>query len=176
MNTAQLNQKPRSQLESSRNQQTDLDNLTRSDGLNGEEWHPDSGATNHITSNIQNLNLGNSTCTQNVHMGDGEAIRISYVGNESIKGKRQLYLNNLLRVPKIKKNLISVSQFANDNNAYIEFHPKFFLVRDLLSQDVLLQGKMDNGLYKFTSDKSRDRCDEEKWKRCIHNSYKYKCI
>lgn len=68
-----------------------------------------------------------------------------------MNGKRQLFLHNLLRVPKIKKNLISVSQFANDNNVYFEFYPKYCLVRDMLTKNILLQGNSENGLYKFNS-------------------------
>lgn len=33
-----------------------------------------------------------------------------------------LKLKNLLLVPSIIKNLVSVSQFAKDNNVYFEFH------------------------------------------------------
>lgn len=104
-NVAQLNQNPKAQTDNNKMQNANSETGNKTDDLQSEEWYPDSGATNHITNSIQNLNLGNRnyTGTQTVHMGNGEALNITHVGNGIIKGKRQLYLNNLLRVPKIKK-------------------------------------------------------------------------
>lgn len=70
-----------------------------------EEWYPDSGATNHITNNLENLNLGNKEYkgTQSILLGNGRSINITHTGNANIFGKRELHLNNLLRVPQIKK-------------------------------------------------------------------------
>lgn len=42
-------------------------------------------------------------------------------------------------------------QFANYNDVYFEFHPKFRLFRDLLNKDILLHGSMDKGLYMFNN-------------------------
>lgn len=71
-------------------------------------------------------------------MGNGKCIKISHTCNTFIKGKKKLFLHNLLRVPKIKKNLISVPQFVNDNKVYFEFYPKCCLVRDILTKGILL--------------------------------------
>lgn len=61
-----------------------------------------------------------------------------------------LTLNNLLLVPHITKNLMSVSKFAQDNNVFFEFHPKFCVVRSQASSEVLLRGSVgSDGLYKF---------------------------
>lgn len=64
-----------------------------------------------------------------IHMGNGKYIAITHTGNSYIMGKGQLYLNNLLRVPLIRKNLLSVSRFAKDNNVYFWFYPQHCLVR-----------------------------------------------
>lgn len=103
-----------------------------------------------------------------IHMGNGEAINITHVRTSNIQGKRRLYLNNLSKIPQIKRNLMSVYQFANDNNVYLEFHPKF-----LLTQDISLRGKLDRGLYKFDFGNTRKskignmRCDS--FESCIKN-------
>lgn len=47
--------------------------------------------------------------------------------------------------------MLSVSQFAADNNVYLEFHPKTCSVKDKFSNNILLHGKLHNGLYKFDS-------------------------
>uniref|UniRef100_A0A151UEF3 Uncharacterized protein n=1 Tax=Cajanus cajan TaxID=3821 RepID=A0A151UEF3_CAJCA len=40
-----------------------------------------------------------------------------------------LSLNNLLLVPSITKNLVSVSQFARDNDVFFEFHSNYCFVK-----------------------------------------------
>lgn len=151
--------------QSRNNADNTTDDANKSDDINTEEWFPDSGATNHMTNNLQNLNLGNMSYTgkHSVAMGNGETINISHIETCTIEGTRSLYLNNLLRVPSIKKNLISVSQFAKENNVYFEFHPGFCLVRDLLNKNILLQGKLDQGLYKFSNMRKRSFCNNLEW-------------
>jgi len=66
-------------------------------------------------------------------------------------------LSNLLHVPHIKKNLISVHQFTYDNQVFLEFHPHFFRVKDLHTGKLLLQSPSKGGLYpcpSFSSPKS----------------------
>ena len=55
----------------------------------------------------------------------------------------------LLYVPEIIKNLLSVSKFANDNHVSFEFHPISCFVKDLATRVVLLQGQLKVGLYVF---------------------------
>lgn len=49
-------------------------------------------------------------------MGNDESTKITHTRNSYIQGERVLCPINLLRVPQIKKNLLSVSQFVSDNN------------------------------------------------------------
>jgi histone deacetylase 1/2 len=58
-----------------------------------------------------------------------------------------LHLKNILHVPKAKKNLVYVHRLAADNNAYFEFHPNFFLVKDQETKKTLLEGRCKGGLY-----------------------------
>lgn len=61
-----------------------------------------------------------------------------------------LKLKNLLLVPSITKNLVSVSQFARDNNVFFEFHPDMCFVKSQVSSKILLQGSLGkDGLYQF---------------------------
>lgn len=63
-----------------------------------------------------------------------------------------LHLNNVLHVPGINKNLISVSKFAYDNNAYLQFHPFHYVMKSQVNDQVMLQGKLDSaGLYPIHS-------------------------
>lgn len=62
-----------------------------------------------------------------MHIGNVQGLSINSVGSMSFTSPfsphTNLKLNNLLHVPSITKNLVSVSQISRDNNVYFEFHP-----------------------------------------------------
>ena len=64
---------------------------------------------------------------------------------------RNLLLNNVLHVPEAHKNLISVHCFTSDNSAFMEFHPNYFLVKDLDTKKIMLKGSCRRGLYPLPS-------------------------
>jgi len=51
-----------------------------------------------------------------------------------------LSLPNLLHVPNISKNLISVSKFVKDNHVYLEFHVNYFYVKKKDTNKIILKG------------------------------------
>ncbi|KAL5772666.1 hypothetical protein ACOSQ2_012590 [Xanthoceras sorbifolium] len=63
--------------------------------------------------------------------------------------KHTFYLKKILHIPHIKKNLLSVSKFVKDNQVFLEFHPRYCLVKDQCSRKVLLHGVLRNRLYVF---------------------------
>lgn len=75
-------------------QQLNPKSLTRAEDIASEDRYPDSGATNHLTNNLQNLNLDNKGYTgmPTIHMENGKTINITHVGTSNIQGKRHLYL------------------------------------------------------------------------------------
>jgi len=73
---------------------------------------------------------------------------ISHVGSASfIFSRRKFILNQLLRVPSISKNLLSVQKFAFDNSVFFEFHSSYFLIKDIQTKAILHQGPTKDGLY-----------------------------
>ena len=54
-------------------------------------------------------------------------------------------------MPSISQNLLSVHQFAKDNNVFFEFHPSFFCIKDLFSGATFLSGKSKDDLYPLHS-------------------------
>jgi histone deacetylase 1/2 len=60
-------------------------------------------------------------------------------------------LNNILHVPKASKSLVFVHRLARDNNAYLEFHPDRFFVKEQRTKKILHTGKCEGGLYPFKS-------------------------
>jgi hypothetical protein len=78
----------------------------------------------------------------------GKKTRSSKLSTPSI-----FVLNQVLLVPEIQKNLISMYQFCVDNEVYFEFHSYYFVVKDYLGK-VLHRGHLNNGLYRFTNKSS----------------------
>jgi len=58
-----------------------------------------------------------------------------------------LNLCNVLYVPEITKNLLSVSKLTTNNNALVEFDANYCYVKDKLTGKILLKGKLRDGLY-----------------------------
>ncbi|KAL4301812.1 hypothetical protein GQ457_10G028910 [Hibiscus cannabinus] len=115
-------------------------------------WYPDSGATHHITNNRENLQSDAVyTGKHSLLMGNGDKIAITHVGSGCLpNGDRTLYLHNLLCVPDITKNLLSVSQFARDNDVFFEFYSHKYVVKDVQTQVPLLEGRLTpEGLYEL---------------------------
>ncbi|KAL4279594.1 hypothetical protein GQ457_03G032130 [Hibiscus cannabinus] len=115
-------------------------------------WFPDSGATTHLTPDAGIiLNSLPYTGIGKISVANGMTVPISRVGSGSmITNSRPLMLNNLLHVPNIKKNLLSVSKFTRDNNVSIEFFPDSCDVKDLQTRHVMLRGLETDGLYKLS--------------------------
>ena len=62
-----------------------------------------------------------------------------------------LVLHQVYHTPKISNNFISVRKLCSDNKVFVESYATHFLVNDQVLKRVLLQGQLDNGLYKFHS-------------------------
>jgi histone deacetylase 1/2 len=89
-------------------------------------------------------------------MGNGQGLSILSNGSSIFTSPQhtqtKLILNNLLHVPAITKNLISVSQFAKDNSVFFEFHPDHCVVKSQVTKEILLQGAVGgDGLYSFSN-------------------------
>ncbi|KAH0672680.1 hypothetical protein KY290_024912 [Solanum tuberosum] len=111
-------------------------------------WILDSGATHHVTADSDNLKK--YTGNEEVSMGDGKTIPITHTGLTQIKASNSNFmLSNTLCAPAIKKNLISVAKFCTDNLTSIEFFPHSFLVKDLKTRSILVQGWNKHGLYEW---------------------------
>ena len=99
-------------------------------------WYPDSGATDHLTADLNNLQVHSDyTGNDRVHIGDGTGLIINNIGHSSIStSKRNLHFKDVLHVPAITKNLLSVRKFTQDNNVFFEFHPILGSVSRIQSQ------------------------------------------
>jgi hypothetical protein len=75
-------------------------------------------------------------------------MNISHIGHSVLCTPHGSFdLNNILHVPNTSKNLLSVHKFTLDNHVFIEFHPFFFLIKDIKTRRVLFRGPCYGGLY-----------------------------
>jgi hypothetical protein len=119
-----------------------------------QAWYPDSGSTHHLTPDLTNLtfNAANYIGSNQICMGNGNRLAIEHIGDTQLTSPTTSFLlRNVLHVPLITKNILSVYKFTLETNTYIEFHPWFFLVKEQGSGKILLQGMNDRGLYKLPS-------------------------
>lgn len=118
---------------------------------NPQQWLLDSGATHHLTSDLNNLALHQPyNGGEGVAIADGTGLAITHTGSAYISTPtKSLLLNDVLCVPHVKKNLLSVYRLCNANQVCVAFYPSYFQVMDLNSGDRLLQGHARNELYEW---------------------------
>ncbi|PKU77855.1 Retrovirus-related Pol polyprotein from transposon TNT 1-94 [Dendrobium catenatum] len=113
------------------------------------DWYLDSGASSHLTKSLNNLSISNPyTGHDGVTIGDGSSVSIANSGKGLLPTpSRKLILSQILHSPSIKFNLLSISQLTKDNNIAITFNPSGFLFKDLMTQEIILQGPCLDGMY-----------------------------
>ena len=130
-----------------------LDQLSSASTVADSLWYPDSGASHHVTSDPSIFSSQNSyTSNARILLGNGSGLPISHTGSAIMSSDNhhaRFILKNLLHVLNITKNLISVSQFARNNNMFFEFYPDFCNVKHQDSKVILLQGRLKDGIYVF---------------------------
>lgn len=114
-------------------------------------WLLDSGASHHVISDQRNISPHSPyNVNDTIMIGDGTGLPITHTGSTSHHSSSYTFnLNNVLYVPSMKKNLISVSQFCHNNNVSIEFLPNSFVVKDLRMGACLLQGRTKDDVYEW---------------------------
>lgn len=102
----------------------------------------DSGATNHITNNLGNINIGAKyRGTDQLTVGNSNKLLISHIGHSTLATKhtqvtKYLYLNHILYVLTITKNLVYISKLNADNNVSILFDKNLCLIRTKLKGEL----------------------------------------
>jgi hypothetical protein len=116
-----------------------------------ENWYPDTGATHH-SNELQHLNLSTEDYhgQDQIRVRDGIGLPITHIGSASlILTRRQILLKQLLHVPLICKNLLSIRKFAPNNNVFFKFHSSYFVIKDCQTEITLHQGLIKDRLYQL---------------------------
>ena len=106
-------------------------------------WLLDSSASHHVTSDSRNIPYSTSyDGPDKIIIGNGKGLNITHIGSTSLPSSltSPFRLRDVLCVPSISRNLISIAKFNKQNSTSIELFPDFFLIKDLTSGKVLLRG------------------------------------
>ncbi|XP_074314419.1 uncharacterized protein LOC141649633 [Silene latifolia] len=114
-----------------------------------DNYYKDTRASSHMNSNNGNL-VSYSTLSGNraIVVGNGNLIPIRGIGHTALPfPNNSLKLSNVLHVPRLIKNLVSVRKFTVDNCVSVEFDPFGFTVNDLKTGTPLLRSNSTGDLY-----------------------------
>ena len=117
--------------------------------INNDAWHPDTGASSHMTADAGKLfNLTKYDGHDKIMVGNGSTLDITHIGSAAINtGDKSLFLDNILVVPEIKKNLLSVGQLTTENPYTCKFSSDKFVIKDRRTKHVIAVGSRCGGLY-----------------------------
>ena len=110
------------------------------EGVADQGWYLDSGATHHFINSVQNLANGMIYFGSNsLLVGSGQGLQITHVGNAclDISFGSCIHLHNTLCVPRISKNLISISKRLSDSDIIIEFSSDACFLKDKVKGTLL---------------------------------------
>lgn len=108
--------------------------------LNTQQWYTDTGATNHITNDLQNRSISSDYHgPDKVAVGNGQGLDIQYTGSAINQTPNSSFkLNRVLYVPEIASNLLSVNTFTKVNNCVFVFDSSGFSIQDNASGRILV--------------------------------------
>ncbi|KAM1135223.1 hypothetical protein TB2_044217 [Malus domestica] len=114
-----------------------------------EYWSLDSGATNHMTSELSNLQASTPYPTHELVTGaNGEGLPISHIGQSCITTlSHKLQLNKVLCVPHLSQHLLSMYQLCKDNNRRCIVNEFSVCIQDKVTNKVLFHGLSNNVVY-----------------------------
>lgn len=115
-------------------------------GKTKDAWVIDTGATHHITHDIDSLsNVVSCPDMPPVQISNGDTVGVNALGRITLS--KRLILEQVLGISNFCFNLLSVSKLTRDLNCSLTFWSGFFVIQDLHSRKLIGVGREQNGLY-----------------------------
>ena len=121
------------------------------DKLSGKgEWILDSGASCHMTGNLGKLSNVHDTHPILVELPNGDTSLASRQGWAQLNSTTTL--SNVLYVPDLNCNLVSIAQLTNELFCTVIFTKKWCVIQDHTMKRLIGVGEQRRGVYFFTED------------------------
>ena len=94
-----------------------------------QSWHANSGANQHITADLENLNLSREPYqgSANVAVGNGSGLPIANTGSTTLTTQNSAFqLKTVLHCPDVPINLLSIQKFFAENDCFFILIATFF--------------------------------------------------
>lgn len=114
---------------------------------NSMEWIIDTGASHHVAGSLKLMSNVKSGNPVPIGLPDGKEVMTEKEGTVMLN--KYLKLNNVLYVPNLKCNLLSVSQLIEETNCTVMFTNKCCVIQDHNSRMLIGAGEKHEGLYYF---------------------------
>ncbi|KAK9698730.1 hypothetical protein RND81_08G127100 [Saponaria officinalis] len=119
------------------------------------DWIVDSGATNHMTSQLNMLkNVKELSTKLKISLPDGRYVYVTHKGDVDLDNS--LMLKEVLYVPGFKQSLMSVQKLAKEKKCYITFFDSHCCVQGCSNGEIRGTGRADKGLYYYKNHKRAD--------------------
>lgn len=109
-------------------------------------WIMDSGASDHMTASrglLSNIKVAPSNLT--IKLPSSQKTQITHIGDIELDGG--LKMLNVMYVPQLARNLLSIHKLAKDNHCDVMFYPNKCEIVDSTSKLVKGVGLVEQGLY-----------------------------
>lgn len=113
-----------------------------------DDWYVDSGASAHMTPNAATLSETKSIKVNDISAANGDGMRVKSVGDTLLKvDDNNIVANNVLHVPTLSVNLLSVSKIVEHGNTVL-FTRDGCIIKNQ-NGAVIAKCKAENGVYKL---------------------------
>ena len=118
-----------------------------------DPWLADSCTSDHLTANLNNLSLQSQyKGPEQVTVGNGRSLPINHIGNGTLSTKyHNFILKNVLHVPRIAMNLLSIHKFYLNNNCSCHFDAHELKIQDIPTGRLIYKGLSEDGVYPIYS-------------------------
>ena len=107
--------------------------------FSNQNWLTNTGASDHITPDLAQLSPHQQpTAGETIIVGNGQELPVTHIGNgKLLTPLHNFNLTNILRVPQIASNLLSMHKLCLQNSAFCYFDAHRFSTQDLPTGKVL---------------------------------------